>query len=81
LGRKDRCEQRRQIAQLLADSPSLRATLEGALPSIYADAREDAADDTGRDPGAFPGACPYSLADALDRDFWPGAPPNGEAGR
>jgi ribosomal protein L29 len=74
-------EQRRQIAQLLAESPSLRAMAEAALSSVYADAREDAADDTGRDPGAFPGACPYSLADALDRGFWPGAPPNGEAGR
>jgi len=73
-------EQRRGIARLLEDSPSLRARLGKALAAAYADAREDAADDTGLAAAVFPDICAYTIEDSLDAGYWPGDA-DGSAGR
>jgi hypothetical protein len=65
-------EQRRQIEELLDDSPSLRPMIEGMLGKSYADARANAADETGRALDAFPADCPYTAKTLLDLGFWPG---------
>jgi ribosomal protein L29 len=64
-------EQRRGIARLIDDSPSLRARLGEALAAAYADARGDAADDTGLPAAAFPVTCAYTTEQVLDPRFWP----------
>lgn len=66
-------EQRRQIAAVLADSPSLARPLETALAAAYADAREDAGRESGLPADSFPAACPYAMAEILDKGFLPGS--------
>ena len=65
-------EQRRQVAQVLGDNPSLR----GRLPDIMADAYETALLAAQRETGlaetAFPAACPWSF-DAAMQDTPEGA--------
>lgn len=67
--RKTIREQRRQLNDLLADSPSLRSRPQSLLPAIYADARQDAVDDTGLQE--FPADCPWIIDQILSPDFWP----------
>jgi Domain of unknown function DUF29 len=62
-------EQRRQLSDIIADSPSLKDQPELLLPAIYDDARKDALDDTGLD--IFPDVCPWDIAQILSPDFWP----------
>ena len=64
-------EQRRRLARLLAENPSLQAELPAILPDAYSDAVLSAAQETGLDEAAFPDACPFTLADVLDAAFWP----------
>jgi Domain of unknown function DUF29. len=64
--------QRREIQLLLEDSPSLRFEIDQRLERTYMLARQDAAQETGIDKKQFPEACPYSFAQAMDADFWPG---------
>jgi Domain of unknown function DUF29 len=64
-------EQRRQIAEVLADSPSLAKALDDALASAYADAREDAARETGLGLETFPATIPYATSAILDKAFMP----------
>jgi hypothetical protein len=66
-------EQRRELARLLADSPSLRSTLPGSFASAWADARGQAADETGLPLSTFPETCPFTPEAALDPGFWPEA--------
>ncbi len=66
-------EQRREIARLLADSPSLRPLLPELLARAYADARGQATDETGLPLATFPETCPFTLEQALDPGFWPEA--------
>ena len=65
-------EQRREVAQVLGDNPSLR----GRLPDIMADAYETALlaaqRETGLAENAFPAACPWSF-DAAMQDTPEGA--------
>jgi hypothetical protein len=51
-------EQRKRIARLLRDSPSLRPTLGDILPDAYDSASRLAAEETGSDESEFPQACP-----------------------
>jgi hypothetical protein len=64
-------EQRRRVQGLLKDNPSLKP----ALGEVFADAWQDAVDaaiqETNLPESAFPPANPFSLEQALDRDFWP----------
>lgn len=64
-------EQRRRIADLLADSPSLATALEDSLAAAYADARDDAAREIALAPDILPTTCPYAMAEILDRAFMP----------
>jgi hypothetical protein len=64
-------EQRRRIAQLLEESPSLHAALPTILPKAYAEAREVAADETELPIETFPAICPYTADELLDPGFWP----------
>jgi hypothetical protein len=64
-------EQRKRIARLLRDSPSLRPRLPGVLPDAYDSALRLAAEETGLDETDFPAACPYTPEQALAEDFYP----------
>jgi hypothetical protein len=57
--------QRRDLAKILADSPSLRPQVTELLPEAYQDARSDAADETGLAPDTFPEMCPWTVAEVL----------------
>ncbi|MBK5941599.1 DUF29 domain-containing protein [Halochromatium roseum] len=64
-------EQRRQLALLLEDSPSLRQRLPDLLPRSYRNATRAAMEETGFLKSPFPESCAYSIADILDEDYWP----------
>jgi hypothetical protein len=64
-------EQRRRIAKLLRESPSLNPFVGEALMEAYAEAREDAAEETGLPETDFPAECPFSADEVLSRDFLP----------
>lgn len=64
-------EQRKRIARLLRDSPSLGPQLPALLPDAYDSALRLAADDTGLDETDFPADCPYTAEQALDQGFFP----------
>jgi Domain of unknown function DUF29 len=66
-------EARREIADLLEDSPSLQHRPERSLTRAYRIARDNAVDDTGLPLATFPDACPWAIAQVLDEDFWPEA--------
>jgi hypothetical protein len=63
--------QRREIAAVLKDSPSLRARLDSARKSNYAGAVERAAAETGLARKMFPAECPFSNDEILDLRFLP----------
>jgi hypothetical protein len=64
-------EQRRQIAKLLRESPSLRPFVAEALSEAYGDAREDAVEETGLPETEFPAQCPFAAEEVLSRSFLP----------
>lgn len=64
-------EQRKRIARLLRDSPSLAPKLSALTPDAYDSALRLAAEDTGLDESDFPQTCPYALEALLDFDFYP----------
>jgi hypothetical protein len=64
-------EQRRRLALVLEDSPSLVRTVPQVLAKEYLAAREDASDETGLPLATFPEACPWTAKQVLDADFWP----------
>jgi len=66
-------EQRKRIARLLRDSPSLKPRLADAVADAYDSALRLAGDETGMDESGFPQTCPYSLEQALDAGFYPGS--------
>ncbi len=66
-------EQREQIEELLADSPSLRPQVSDFLPLRYARARRRALRDTGLAETVLPEACPWTVEQILDEAFWPPA--------
>ena len=69
--------QRAEIADLLADSPSLRPQFKAFIERAYPKARQAARGETQLPIETFPEACPYTPAQILDEKFWPGLP--GEA--
>ncbi len=64
-------EQRKQLSELLDDSPSLKPRLLEELQDGYISARLLAAGDTGLAATAFPEQCPFTLEQLLDEHFWP----------
>lgn len=65
-------EQRKQLARLLKDSPSLRPKLPELLGDAYESAVRWAADETGLDESDFPAACVYPLERIIDDTYYPG---------
>ncbi len=63
--------QRIELADHLADSPSLRPQVPEAIASAYRVARLEAAAETGLKPATFPASCPLAAAELLDEEFWP----------
>lgn len=63
-------EQRQQIADLLDESPSLRAVT-ADLSRVYISARTKAASETGFSEDVFPSGCPYASEQILSEDFLP----------
>jgi type II secretory pathway component PulM len=66
--------QRRLLAQLLDENPSLRAGLPQVIERAYADGLDLAVAETPLDYGAFPATCPWS-GDEILGDHWPDAAP------
>jgi hypothetical protein len=66
--------QRREIADLLEQMPSLRPVLATGFHKAYGRAVADAADETGLPSTDFPRLCPFSLDQALSLDFLPEPP-------
>ncbi len=62
---------RDDLADLLADAPSLRANVRECLASAYRRARRQASAETGLHETTFPRVCPYSFDQATSADFWP----------
>ena len=64
-------EQRQEIADLLNESPSLRAAASD-MSRVYVRACTKAARETGLPENAFPAECPYTPEQILSEDFLPG---------
>jgi Domain of unknown function DUF29 len=60
------------IGKRLRRNPSLTSRLPAYLVDAYADARNLAAVNTALPRTTFPDTCPWTLAQVLDEDFWPG---------
>ena len=66
-------EQRRRLARLLRDSPSLRSEVPALLDDGYPHACGKALDATRLPPETFPPTCPWTAVQVLDDAFWPEA--------
>jgi hypothetical protein len=64
--------QRLEIIDLLDDNPSLKPYLEEAIDRAYLRGLAIAIDETNLPDEAFPSTCEYTLAEMLDRQFYPG---------
>ena len=65
-------EQRFRLADHLADNPSLKATLPETTANAYRLALVEAERETGLAEATFPAACPWTFAQIMAEDFWPG---------
>ena len=65
-------EQRSEILAVLADSPSLRATLGAKAEEVYPAVVRRVATETGLPAAHFPARNPYSDVQILDLGFYPG---------
>ena len=59
--------QRRRVAEVLEDNPSLKSRLATAVARGYANGRDRALDETGLADDAMPETCPYSFDEMMDR--------------
>jgi len=64
-------EQRVELADHLADNPSLRPKLPEAMERAYRYAIKGAAKETGLAPSTFLAACPWLFEQAMDDGFFP----------
>lgn len=62
---------RDQIADHLADNPSLKARIPESITTAYRRARGEARAETGLAASAFPLACLWSFEQIMDERFWP----------
>jgi len=65
-------DQRDHMADLLADSPSLRGDVAAMSRRKYRNAVTTAAEETSLSARALPADCPYTTDQLLDDDFFPG---------
>lgn len=65
--------QRSEIADLLADNPSLRSQLNAFIERAYPKARQAARGETQLPLETFPPSCPYEPEQLLDAGFFPAA--------
>lgn len=63
--------QRKDLAKLISENPSLLPYLKESLPEAYEHAAVDAMTETGRPESDFPSTCPFTLDLVLDADFLP----------
>ena len=63
--------ERLNAAEILADNPGLRPRVRALFSRAYSGARREAAAETGLPLSTFPETCPFSIAKALDEDWWP----------
>ncbi len=64
-------EQRKQLADLLKQSPGLKKAIVDTVEAIYPDAVELVSDETGLPLASFPECCPYRAEQLLDKAFYP----------
>jgi hypothetical protein len=69
-------EQRQQISDIVANSPSLRNYQRDQISRMYRAARLLAANQTGIAFGVFPRECPFDSSQVLDLEFFPEDPAN-----
>jgi hypothetical protein len=62
---------RDDLAEHLADNPSLRTAVPEAIEAAYRRARRLAGVATGLPEQIFPPDCPWSDEQVMDQDFWP----------
>lgn len=62
---------RDQLADHLADNPSLKARLDEAVTSAYRYARRSASVETGLPETTFPADCPWPFATVMDETHFP----------
>ena len=65
--------QRFEIADHLADNPSLKSQLAEAMTRAYRRAIGEAALESGLPGKTFPPTCPWSFEQTVDEGFWPEA--------
>lgn len=65
--------QRRDIRQLLQQSPSLRRLVPEMIEVDFLEVRFDASQQTGLSLETFPETCPWTTEQLLDETFWPQA--------
>jgi hypothetical protein len=65
--------QRRELAQVLDDSPSLRARLPEFIAKAYPHSVEDAVEELRLYRNPFPSECPYTPEQIMDTEFLPDA--------
>lgn len=63
--------QREDVAEHLAENPSLKDKLPAEFAAAYRKAIRGAAEETGFDRSAFPAVCPWTYEQAMDAEFWP----------
>ena len=69
-------EQRREVAEHLADNPSLKGKLPEVVASAYAGAILAGTRETGLSRDVFPPECPWLFDHVMSVDFWPGGEAN-----
>jgi hypothetical protein len=62
---------RDEVADLIADNPSLKSMLDEVVAKSYRYVRRKAAIETNLGEERFPGQCPWSFAEAIDEGFLP----------
>ena len=64
-------EQRKQIALVLKDSPSLDNFMRYSLPETWTSAIGEAAEETGLPLSTIPDTCPWNIDAQILADWWP----------
>jgi hypothetical protein len=63
--------QRKALAKLVAENPSLQPYLQESVPEAYEHATVEAMTETGQPESEFASTCPFTLDVILDPDFLP----------
>ena len=71
---------RREIRDLLDESPGLKSRLPELFPKAYRAAVDLACEETNLDLSRFPASCPWTFEQVMDDDFWPDAVTQSSAG-